>query len=275
MAHHYPQHAQTQGYQPYPAANYGYTAAYYPAYPARSGAAGYPYDPAGAALTHPQGGPPTAPEIPGVSAQLASHAIQRLISVEMRDAGFEAAEPGAIRRLELEVAAFVQQLYERAHEYANLANRAKPVIPDVLAASDDYNLEASEVYRISKKSRKRKRGQGTMQLLPPPSRSPSPELLSSDDEGAPPTIPMTLRPLPHYVPPLPPKHTYLRTPISPQKKAALPSLEKKLENAALVQESLKNLLTATEDNTAEDAEILGATVNWEATTHPRKRWKLS
>lgn len=133
-----------------------------------------------------------------------------------------------------------------------------------------------------------------MQLLPPPSRSPSPELLSSDDEGVPPTIPMTLRPLPHYVPPLPPKHTYLRTPvrlshalsevssptchrmqISPQKKAALPSLEKKLENAALVQESLKNLLTATEDNTAEDAEILGATVNWEATTHPRKRWKLT
>ena len=62
--------------------------------------------------------------------------------------------------------------------------------------------------------------------------------------------------------------------ISPQKKAALPSLEKKLENAALVQESLKNLLTATEDSTTEDAELLGATVNWEATTHPRKRWKL-
>lgn len=131
-------------------------------------------------------------------------------------------------------------------------------------------------------------------MLPPPSRSPSPELLSSDDENAPPAIPMTLRPLPHYVPPLPPKHTYLRTPvssagtfrsksrvltkapqISPPKKAALPSLEKKLKNAALVQDSLKNLLLATEDNTQEDAELLGATVNWEATTHPRKRWKLS
>ncbi|RDX53223.1 hypothetical protein OH76DRAFT_1399852 [Lentinus brumalis] len=272
MAHHYPQHAQTQGYQPYPAANYGYSAAYYPAYPSRSGAQGYAYDPAG---NHPQGGPPTAPEIPGVSAQLASHAMQRLISAEMRSVGFESAETGAVRRLELEVAAFVEQLYERAHEYAALANRAKPVVTDMLAASDDYNLETSEMYRLSKKSRKRKRDQGSIQLLPPPSRSPSPELLSSDDEGVPPTIPVTLRPLPHYVPPLPPKHTYLRTPISPQKKAALPSLEKKLENAALVQESLKNLLTATEDNTAEDAEILGAAVNWEATTHPRKRWKLS
>ncbi len=110
MAHHYPQHAQTQGYQPYPAANYGYSAAYYPAYPSRSGAQGYAYDPAG---NHPQGGPPTAPEIPGVSAQLASHAMQRLISAEMRSVGFESAETGAVRRLELEVAACTSQLPHR------------------------------------------------------------------------------------------------------------------------------------------------------------------
>ena len=188
MAHHYPQHAQAQGYPPYPAANYGYATAYYQAYPAHPGAPGYPYDPAavaGAALTHPQGGPPTAPEIPGVSSQLASHAMQRLISAEMREAGFESAEPGAIRRLELEVAActfhlqrapwdrsltlcpVVQQLYERAHEYANLANRAKPVVTDVLAASDDYNLEPSEVYRLTKKSRKRKRGMPSHSVVPP------------------------------------------------------------------------------------------------------------
>ncbi|KAI0722973.1 hypothetical protein C8Q76DRAFT_380608 [Earliella scabrosa] len=274
MAHHYPPHTQTQGYQSYQTVPYAYTTNYYAGYAQRPGAPGYTFD-TGVALTHPQGGPPAAPEIPGVSAQLASHALQRLISSEMRDAGFESAESGAIRRLELEVVAFVEQLYERAHEYANLANRAKPVVTDVLSAADDYNLEASEVYRLSKKSRKRKRGgQASLTLQPPPPRSPSPELLSSDDEGVPPTIPMTLRPLPHYVPALPPKHTYLRTPISPQKKAALPSLEKKLENAALVQESLKNLLTATEDSTTEDAELLGATVNWEATTHPRKRWKL-
>ena len=95
----------------------------------------------------------------------------------MRDAGFESAEAGAVRRLEQEVVActlnlfheplhgisiygkqVVQQLYERAHEYANLASRAKPTVVDVLSASDDYNLEAGEIYRLSKKSRKRKRG---------------------------------------------------------------------------------------------------------------------
>ncbi|KAI0370204.1 hypothetical protein BV20DRAFT_966828 [Pilatotrama ljubarskyi] len=277
MAHHYPAHTQTQTYQPYPApAAYGYTAgSYYPGYPPRPGA-GYTYD-GGVAGTSAQVGPRSAPELPGVSPQLASHAMQRLISSELRDAGFESADAAAVRRLELEVAAFVQELYERAHEYANLAHRANPIAKDLLAASDDYGLESSTMLHFTKKSRKQKKDPtlGPMLLLPPPSRSPSPELLSSDDENAPPAIPMTLRPLPHYVPPLPPKHTYLRTPISPPRKAALPSLEKKLKNAALVQDSLKNLLLATEDNTQEDAEILGATVNWEATTHPRKRWKLS
>ena len=109
MAHHYPPHAQTPGYQSYPpaapAATYGYTAGYYPGYPPRPGAAGYTFDPAGgAASAYPQGGPPTAPEISGVSSEIASKALQRLISVEMRDAGFESAEGGAMRRLELELA---------------------------------------------------------------------------------------------------------------------------------------------------------------------------
>ena len=53
------------------------------------------------------------------------------------------------------------------------------------------------------------------------------------------------------------------------------SKEKKLKNAGLVQESLKNLLLKTEENQDnEDGEILGAVVNWEPTTYSRKRWKL-
>ena len=104
MAHHYPPHTQTQGYQSYQTVPYAYTTNYYAGYAQRPGAPGYTFD-TGVALTHPQGGPPAAPEIPGVSAQLASHALQRLISSEMRDAGFESAESGAIRRLELEVVA--------------------------------------------------------------------------------------------------------------------------------------------------------------------------
>lgn len=61
----------------------------------------------------------------------------------------------------------------------------------------------------------------------------------------------------------------------PPKKQALPSLEKKLENAALVQQSLKNLLLATEvDTDTNDGELFGGVVNWEATRQPRKKWKI-
>ena len=50
-------------------------------------------------------------------------------------------------------------------------------------------------------------------LLPSGRKSPPPKLLSSDDESSPPTIPSTLRSIPHFHPNLPPKHTYLRTPV--------------------------------------------------------------
>src|ERR1700761_884225 len=49
-------------------------------------------------------------------------------------------------------------------------------------------------------------------LLPSGRRSPPPKLLSSDDESSPPTVPTSLRSIPHFYPNLPPKHTYLRTP---------------------------------------------------------------
>jgi len=101
-------------------------------------------------------------------------------------------------------------------------------------------------------------------------------MMNTDDDEPGLVIPATLRSIPHYTPSLPPKHTYLRTPVAPMKKAAVQSLEKKLQNAALVQESLKSLMLATEDNPDdEDAKLLGAIVNGQAIDYQRKRWKLS
>ncbi|KAI0728795.1 hypothetical protein C8Q72DRAFT_795098 [Fomitopsis betulina] len=299
----------------YPPQAYGVFQPQYPAYdgqnhypsqyPAQGAhVAAYPaYPPVQARLTSPPPEPHTAPDVPAVNSELASHAIERLASAELSRAGFDSAEPAALRRLELEVAAcpsaslallirkltggrclqVVEELYKSAHEYANLANRAGPVAKDVLLASQDWGMETNVLHRFAVKAKKKNnrhiQAMPPMELHQPPSRSPSPELLPSDDEDAIPVIPVTLRQLPwndRYLPALPPKHTYLRTPLALPKKAALPSLEKKLKNAGLVQESLRNLLTATEDNTDnEDGELLGHIVNWESTTHPRKRWKLS
>jgi transcription initiation factor TFIID subunit 8 len=220
--------------------------------------------------------PPPPPDLTSVTPRVATDAIQKLVSFELKDAGFSTAQPLAMQRLEFEVVSFIEMLYERAHEYANLANRAGPITTDLMLACQDFRLQPKELHRVSPNSSKnKKRVYGAPALIPPPSRSPSPELLPSDDEEVPPVIPATLRTLPSYFPSLPPKHTYLRTPASPPKKAALPSLEKKLKTAGLVQDSLKNLLLATEDSSGqEDGELLGHIVNWEAGIHPRKRWKL-
>lgn len=171
----------------------------------------------------------------------------------------------------------LERLFGDAHEYANLANRNQPVAKDVLEACNDAGLTPAELRRtVARSSRKRKRNPMFETRLEPCRDSPPPPaLLPSDDEGAIPPIPATLRALPSFYPSLPPKHTYLQTPIIPTKKAALPSLEKKLNTAGLVQDSLRNLLIGTEETTnQEDAELLGHIVNWESAAHPRKRWKV-
>ncbi|KAI6164963.1 hypothetical protein EDD17DRAFT_1754804 [Pisolithus thermaeus] len=216
----------------------------------------------------------SAPDIPAISSEIASKQMQKLIVSQLQQSQFDAIEPQALARLELEVVAFVQRLYEGAHDYANLACRASPVAMDVLAACDAQGVRVNDLHAIATTSKSTAPPMGTFE--PPPPRPRSPDLLPSDDEGATPALSTTLRQIPSNFPPLPPKHSYLKTPASPPRKAALPSLERKLKTASLVQESLKNLLTATEDNLGqEDGELLGHIVNWEASTYPRKRWKIS
>ncbi|KAJ3509270.1 hypothetical protein NLJ89_g5312 [Agrocybe chaxingu] len=270
-------------YQPEVTYNTTYSAHYPNQYPATTVPAALPYYPPFAQqqpTKAPEHAPPDPPE-PAVTTEVASRAIQRLVSFELQNAGFQRAEQPTVQRLELEVSTFVQQLFQRAHEFANLANRAGAIASDLLLACEDYGMPPKELYQVKNAtSRKRKRGDNEAKtrppaLIAPPSRPPSPELLSSDDEETTPAIPTTLRNLPSYLPELPPKHTYLQTPASPPKKAALPSLEKKLKTAALVQDSLQNLLTATEDSmNQEDGELLGHIVNWELNVQPRKRWRV-
>ncbi|KAJ7904279.1 hypothetical protein B0H14DRAFT_2246008, partial [Mycena olivaceomarginata] len=231
--------------------------------------------------------PPPPPDLTSITPQVASKAIQRLIASEMRDAGFSAAQPPAMESLERDVVAFIERLYERAHQYANLSNRSAAIATDLVLACEEFKIppESLRPTRAKITRKKKKKGKGarrvsttipaTPTLVPPRSRSPSPERLPSDDESVLPSIPVTLRGLPPNFPKVPPKHTYLRTPASPPKRAAIPSLEKKLETASLVQSSLKNLMVATEDAKGqEEGELLGHIVNAETAIHPRKRWKL-
>ena len=195
--------------------------------------------------------PPEPPE-PSITPAIASKSVQRLIILELQRAGFDSAVQPAVQRLELELVTcmlhstsnqvpdclsfsilVVQQLFQRTHEYANLANRAGAIASDMLLACEDFNLSPKDLYKVKMSTTKRKRthhcfsntfhsiihdsgrapSTGPMTLLAPPSRSPSPELLASDDEDASSMIPTTLKSLPSYFPDLPPKHTYLQTPV--------------------------------------------------------------
>ncbi|KAJ7638592.1 hypothetical protein FB45DRAFT_976720 [Roridomyces roridus] len=222
---------------------------------------------------------PSPPDLTSITPLIASKAIQRLIASELREAGFSGGDRLAIETLERDVVAFIERLYERAHQYANLSNRSGAIATDLVLACEEFGI-APEKLRPTRakvvKKKKKKLLPATPTLIPARSRSASPARLPSDDESIPMTVPGTLRTLPTFFPKLPPKHTYLRTPASPPKKAAIPSLEKKLETAALVQNSLRNLMVATEDAKGqEEGELLGHIVNAETTIHPRKRWKLS
>lgn len=137
----YPNYAN-QNYYP---TQYGSPATAHAGYPLQSiGQANVPTSPPD---------PHVAPELSAVTSELASHATRRLLSVELGAAGFDSAQPLALQRLELELVAFVEQLYERAHEYANLANRAGPIAKDLLMASDEYGLQPKELYQIANKSK--------------------------------------------------------------------------------------------------------------------------
>ncbi|KZT33726.1 hypothetical protein SISSUDRAFT_1053840 [Sistotremastrum suecicum HHB10207 ss-3] len=273
---HYP---PSSHYPNYPPASYPrpYTTA--PATPGIAGTpTGYPAYSQYPGYRLPQVPPPQpipskSVDIPSVNAELASKAIRRLIVHQLSAAGFSGASPLALERLEQETVAYLEQIYKDAQGYANLCNRLSPTADELLAVCEDHGMTAKDLRRVAHKSAKKKKR--ALSLGARTERTPSPELLGSDDEGIGPQIPPTLRYLPSHFPALPPKHTYLRTPITQPSKKAIPSLEKKLANASLVQESLKSLILATEDaNGPVDADLIGHVVNWETATSARKRWRI-
>jgi len=176
----------------------------------------------------------------------------------------------------------VELLYRHAKEYATLANRVSPAPHDLLAACEDRGMTATDLRQAGKKKKRKRAALSPTRLVSPPPREPSPEILPSDDEDAPVSasqtaaLPQTLQDLPDHLPTLPPKHTYLRTAPAAPKRSKLPSLDKKLDNAAKVQQSLRSLVKATEDTAGKgDLELAGGVVNWMATVSTgRKRWKV-
>ncbi|EJD53862.1 hypothetical protein AURDEDRAFT_80501 [Auricularia subglabra TFB-10046 SS5] len=249
-------------------------------------------------LPHQRPAPPRAPASPppplrpqdkrAVTPDTARQAVQRLLISQLKAEGFDSSQASVLDTLCQETEAFIEMLAKRAHDYANLASRSRSNALDMFQTCEEIkNLDVSDMRRLSKK---RKRvltlAAGKMRpttLITPKERSPSPELLASDDEegstkGGHPGA-QTLRWNPPHLPKLPPRHTYLRSAPPPAKTrtTAASALDRKMANAALVQESLRNLIEATEDKevVGRDGDILGGVVNWEAHVFAGyKKWKV-
>ncbi|KAL0580752.1 hypothetical protein V5O48_001217, partial [Marasmius crinis-equi] len=138
---------------------------------------------------------PPSPVQPAVTPAVASTCVKKLISSELKGAGFDGGQTGAMQRLEHEVVAFVQRLYLHAHEYAELSNRSGPVATDLLRTCDDYGLSTESLRLVKSKTNRRKRKSPdtahSAELIVRETRSPTPELLPSDDEKTP-NIPATI-----------------------------------------------------------------------------------
>ncbi|KAI6101555.1 hypothetical protein EDD16DRAFT_1757898 [Pisolithus croceorrhizus] len=173
----------------------------------------------------------SAPDIPAISSEIASKQMQKLIVSQLqavavrRDRTAGTRPPGARKSV-----AFVQKLYEGAHDYANLACRASPVAMDVLAACDAQGVRVNDLQRHRNHVKVyccRLWGQRSslhhLDHVPPTSSHQMTKGLRQHCRRR-------CGQIPSNFPPLPPKHSYLKTPASPPRKAALAILGTKAED---------------------------------------------
>jgi transcription initiation factor TFIID subunit 8 len=116
-------------------------------------------------------------ELSAVDPEIASKAMNRAISAELKHEGFDSAEPAALSRLEAEVvhcrsphlldpprcshshfALVIQDLHRKIHDYANLANRTTPLVGDMFDICQECGLETDSLRLTSELSKLRSRG---------------------------------------------------------------------------------------------------------------------
>ncbi|KAG9009578.1 hypothetical protein FRB90_008275 [Tulasnella sp. 427] len=200
----------------------------------------------------------------------AARAVGHLIAAECQEAGFDGADVDALEKFE-EVVGL--RLAPPLLPPSVVAPPAPPK-PDDLLPSDSEPEEQDDAANGEGKS------DAKAQAL--------------KKERA--KYPKSLQSLPAHFPRLPPKHTYLRTEPPPPKTTSLSSLQAKIDEAAVIQDSLRNLIQATEaparqqkkpeadEDTVQPTNqpippgLAGGFVNWEAASGLRKpvptRWKV-
>lgn len=113
------------------------------------------------------------PDLTSITQLGASRLLRRLIVHELRRAGFDSAHRTALDAIEHQLITcmfhpprplsspelsepVITQLFERTHGYANLANRAGPIAPDLLLACQDFRIPLKDLQTLKQKTSKKK-----------------------------------------------------------------------------------------------------------------------
>ncbi|KAI8385033.1 uncharacterized protein BYT42DRAFT_612684 [Radiomyces spectabilis] len=213
---------------------------------------------------------------------------KRIISVIVKETGFQAIQPAALEALEDLFGSYLQKLLYNTHSYATLANHSKPNYHDITRALEELGVQNSDFQAYldkylaapsldaSRKPIKTEKSQiSTVEKIPEFLPSDDDEEDSADEkEGIPSYVPQ-------HFPRFPSRHSFRQTPVyiqrpdDPQKVRELNS-----QQSRTVEENLKRLMAAenkiafkSSTESVDSPSLMMPIVNYEVAMQRRKRVK--
>ncbi|WFD19087.1 hypothetical protein MCAP1_001307 [Malassezia caprae] len=182
----------------------------------------------------------------------------RALIVRIADqVGFDSARELALLRMEDLVEDFIATLLQSCGRFAEVSNRVHPTLYDMIHTFELLGLSLPELHAYANQVR----GQASTRVQIPTARPPSGQrdwehptalFLQSDDEPDQLSTWKTLMHdiVPDHLPPEPPRHCWMFTPVyATEVLSDMPALQlvnRKLDNARLVESSLRKLIKNTD-----------------------------
>jgi len=187
----------------------------------------------------------------------ARQALRALIVQVTGQVGFHSARELALVRMEDLVEDFIATLLQSCGRFAEVANRTQPTLYDMVHTFELLGLSLPELHAYAKQARNPASTRAQIPTARPPSgqrdwEHPTALFLPSYDEPEQVSTWKTLMHdiVPDHLPPEPPRHCWMFTPVyATEVLSDMPALQlvnRKLDNARLVESSLRKLIKNTD-----------------------------
>lgn len=189
--------------------------------------------------------------------QDARQALRVLVVRMAGQVGFGGAREQALTRMEALVEDFIATLLQSCGRFAEVANRVHPTLYDMIHTFELLGLSLPELHAYAKQTRDASSSRVQIPTSTSPSgqrrwEHPTANFLSSDDNADQVSTWKTLMHdiVPDHLPPEPPRHCWMFTPVyATEVLSDMPALQlvnRKLDNARLVESSLRKLIKNTD-----------------------------